>query len=196
MEYRGVQHAKLAAPAGPLHDRVAIVTGAAGAIGTGVAAGLLEEGCHVVVTDLAGAALDSLAAELDAAFPGRAVGVPMDVTDAASVAEAFRFASRTWGGVDLAIVNAGIAHVAALTVMDIEAFRKLERVNVEGTLLVLAECGRHFAAPADRRRHRARVDQERLRARRQVRRLQRHEGRRAPARAGSRASSWRTSTSA
>ena len=145
MEYRGVQHAKLAAPAGPLHDRVAIVTGAAGAIGTGVAAGLLEAGCHVVVTDLAGAGLDSLAAELDAAFPGRAVGVPMDVTDAASVAEAFRFASRTWGGVDLAIVNAGIAHVAALTVMDIEAFRKLERVNIEGTLLVLAECGRHFA---------------------------------------------------
>jgi len=121
------------------------VTGAAGAIGTGVATGLLEAGCHVVVTDLAGAALESLAAELDAAFPGRAAGVPMDVTDAASVAEAFRFAARTWGGVDLAIVNAGIAHVAALTVMDIEAFRKLERVNVEGTLLVMAECGRHFA---------------------------------------------------
>jgi len=145
MEYRGVQHAKLTPPAGPLHDRVAIVTGAAGAIGTGVTAGLLEAGCHVVVTDLPGAALESLAAELDAAFPGRAVGVPMDVTDAASVAEAFRVAARTWGGVDLAIVNAGIAHVAGLTVMDLEAFRKLERVNIEGTLLVMAECGRHFA---------------------------------------------------
>jgi NAD(P)-dependent dehydrogenase (short-subunit alcohol dehydrogenase family) len=145
MEYRGVQHAKLEAPAGPLADRVAIVTGAAGAIGTGVAIGLLESGCHVIVTDLAGAALDALAAELDAAFPGRAVGVPMDVTDAASVAEAFHFAARTWGGVDLAIVNAGIAHVAALTVMDVEVFRKLERVNIEGTLLVMAECGRHFA---------------------------------------------------
>jgi rhamnose utilization protein RhaD (predicted bifunctional aldolase and dehydrogenase)/NAD(P)-dependent dehydrogenase (short-subunit alcohol dehydrogenase family) len=145
MEYRGVQHAKLEAPSGPLADRVAIVTGAAGAIGTGVAIGLLEAGCHVIVTDLAGAALESLAAELDLAFPGHAVGVPMDVTDAASVAEAFRFAARTWGGVDLAIVNAGIAHVAALTVMDIETFRKLERVNIEGTLLVIAECGRHFA---------------------------------------------------
>ena len=145
MEYRGVQHAKLAAPAGALADRVAVVTGAAGAIGTGIATGLLDAGCHVIVTDLAGAALESLAAELDASFPGRAVGVPMDVTDAASVADAFRFAARTWGGVDLAIVNAGIAHVAALTVLDVEAFRKLERVNIEGTLLVLAECGRHFA---------------------------------------------------
>ena len=145
MEYRGVQHAKLTPASGTLADRVALVTGAAGAIGTGVAVGLLEAGCHVIVTDLPGAALDSLAAELDAAFPGRAAGVPMDVTDAASVADAFRFAARTWGGVDLAIVNAGIAHVAALTVMEIEAFRKLERVNIEGTLLVLAECGRHFA---------------------------------------------------
>jgi rhamnose utilization protein RhaD (predicted bifunctional aldolase and dehydrogenase)/NAD(P)-dependent dehydrogenase (short-subunit alcohol dehydrogenase family) len=145
MEYRGVQHAKLAAPAGPLGDRVALVTGAAGAIGTGVATGLLEAGCHVVVTDLPGAALDSLAAELDAAFPGRAVGIPMDVTDPASVADAFKFTARTWGGVDLVIVNAGIAHVAALTVMDLESFRKLERVNIEGTLLVMAECGRHFA---------------------------------------------------
>jgi len=94
MEYRGVQHAKLAASAGALHDRVAVVTGAAGAIGTGVAIGLLEAGCHVIVTDLAGAPLESLAAELDAAFPGRAVGVPMDVTEAASVAEAFRFAAE------------------------------------------------------------------------------------------------------
>jgi rhamnose utilization protein RhaD (predicted bifunctional aldolase and dehydrogenase)/NAD(P)-dependent dehydrogenase (short-subunit alcohol dehydrogenase family) len=145
MEYRGVQHAKISPPAGALADRVALVTGAAGAIGTGVATGLLEAGCHVVVTDLPGAALESLAAELDAAFPGRAVGIPMDVTDAGSVADAFRFAARTWGGVDLAIVNAGIAHVAALTVMDVETFRKLERVNVEGTLFVMAECGRHFA---------------------------------------------------
>ena len=52
MEYRGVQHAKLAAPRRAAGDRVALVTGAAGAIGTGVATGLLEAGCHVVVTDL------------------------------------------------------------------------------------------------------------------------------------------------
>jgi NAD(P)-dependent dehydrogenase (short-subunit alcohol dehydrogenase family) len=67
------------------------------------------------------------------------------VTSADSVAEAFRFIARTWGGVDLVIVNAGIAHVSPLTTMDVEAFRKLERVNIDGTLLVLAQAGRHFA---------------------------------------------------
>jgi rhamnose utilization protein RhaD (predicted bifunctional aldolase and dehydrogenase)/NAD(P)-dependent dehydrogenase (short-subunit alcohol dehydrogenase family) len=144
-EYRGIQHAKLGRAGGPLSDRVALITGAAGAIGTGIAAGLLEAGCHVVVTDLAGAALDSVAAEFASEFPGHAVGVPMDVTDTASVADAFRSAARTWGGVDLVIVNAGIAHVSPLATMDIETFRRIERVNIEGTLLVLAESGRHFA---------------------------------------------------
>jgi len=145
MEYRCVQQAKLAPASGVMGDRVALVTGAAGAIGTGVAVGLLEAGCHVVVTDLAGAPLESLAAELDRAFPGRAIGVPMDVTDASSVADGFRFVARTWGGVDLVIVNAGIAHVSPLVDMEIETFRRLERVNIEGTLLVIAEAGRHFA---------------------------------------------------
>jgi NAD(P)-dependent dehydrogenase (short-subunit alcohol dehydrogenase family) len=43
---------------------VALVTGAAGAIGAGVVRGLLREGCQVVATDLPGARLDALAAEL------------------------------------------------------------------------------------------------------------------------------------
>jgi len=145
MEYRGVQHAKLAAYRGSLAGRVALITGAAGAIGAGIAQGLLEEDCHVVVTDLSGERLDSLAGDLSLAFPGRVRAVPMDVTDEASVAEAFRHVANDWGGVDLVIINAGIAHVSPLSSMDVEAFRRLERVNIDGTLLVLAECGRHFA---------------------------------------------------
>src|SRR5690606_36942229 len=54
--------------------------------------------------------------------------------------------AATWGGVDLVVANAGLAHVAPLSSLDLEAFRRLERVNVEGTLLVLAEAARHFAA--------------------------------------------------
>jgi len=95
MEYRGVQHAKLAAPAGALADRVALGR-ARRAPSAPASPWPPRTGCHVIVTDLPGASLESLAAELDASFPGRAVGVPMDVTDAASVADAFRFAARTW----------------------------------------------------------------------------------------------------
>jgi len=40
------------------------------------------------------------------------------------------------------VLNAGIAMVAPLMDLDPDAFRKLEKVNVEGTLLTLAEAGR------------------------------------------------------
>jgi rhamnose utilization protein RhaD (predicted bifunctional aldolase and dehydrogenase)/NAD(P)-dependent dehydrogenase (short-subunit alcohol dehydrogenase family) len=144
MEYHTFQHAKLGRGRPPLAGHVALVTGAAGAIGSGVAEALLAEGCHVAVTDLPGAALDGLVAELQSSFGARVAGVPLDVTDGTSIAEAFRMVILAWGGVDLLVANAGLAHVAALADLDLEAFRRLERVNVEGALLVMAEAARHF----------------------------------------------------
>ena len=145
MEYHRFQHAKLGGESKlPLARQVGLITGAAGAIGSGIAQELLEQGCHVALTDLPGKALDNLTEEFKAAFGPRVVGVPLDVTDPASVAQAFGAVARTWGGVDLVIVNAGIALASPLVDLDVEAFRRLERVNVEGTLLVLAEAARHF----------------------------------------------------
>jgi rhamnose utilization protein RhaD (predicted bifunctional aldolase and dehydrogenase)/NAD(P)-dependent dehydrogenase (short-subunit alcohol dehydrogenase family) len=143
MEYRTLQHAKLAgAVPAPLRGCVALVTGAAGAIGTGICQGLLEAGCLVVGSDLPGGALEDLVGTLGTEFPGKIIGVAMDVTDPESVADAFAEVARLWGGVDLVVPNAGVAAVASLTELDLEAYRRLERVNVEGTLLVLAEAAR------------------------------------------------------
>jgi rhamnose utilization protein RhaD (predicted bifunctional aldolase and dehydrogenase)/NAD(P)-dependent dehydrogenase (short-subunit alcohol dehydrogenase family) len=145
MEFHTLQHAKLGKPDDlPLAREVAVITGAAGAIGSAIAQGLLESGCHVAVTDLPGQALETLVKELKGTFGDRVLGVALDVTDAASIAQGFEAIIKTWGGIDLVIVNAGIALVASLDEMKLEAFQKLERVNTEGTLLTLAEAGRHF----------------------------------------------------
>jgi rhamnose utilization protein RhaD (predicted bifunctional aldolase and dehydrogenase)/NAD(P)-dependent dehydrogenase (short-subunit alcohol dehydrogenase family) len=145
MEYHTLQHAKLGRRDDlPLAREVALITGAAGAIGSAIAQGLLENGCHVAVTDLPGQALENLVTELKGTFGDRVLGVALDVTDAASVAQGFATIIKTWGGVDLAIVNAGIGLVSSLEEMRLEAFQKLERVNTEGTLLTLSEAGRHF----------------------------------------------------
>ena len=144
MEYKPQQHAKLARRPAPLAGAVALITGAAGAIGAGVARGLLDAGCAVAVTDLPGAALDGLAGELRREYPHAVLALPLDVTDEASVARASGDVVRAWGGIDLVVVNAGIAHVSPLASMELEAFRRLERVNVEGTLLVLREAARLF----------------------------------------------------
>jgi len=165
MEYRPLQLAKLRfadPPSSPrpspsqrfpevLSRTVALVTGAAGAIGAGVCRELLAAGAHVAATDLAGPALDSLAAELAAEHPGRAIGVPLDVTDpapaeesATGIAAGFDRVCREWGGVDLVVINAGAAHVSPIETMELAAFERLERINVHGTLLVLREAARRF----------------------------------------------------
>jgi rhamnose utilization protein RhaD (predicted bifunctional aldolase and dehydrogenase) len=59
MEYFSLQHAKLKHAKLLLQSKVALVTGAAGAIGSGICQELLKEGCHVAVTDLSGDHLDS-----------------------------------------------------------------------------------------------------------------------------------------
>jgi NAD(P)-dependent dehydrogenase (short-subunit alcohol dehydrogenase family) len=128
----------------PLDHKIALVTGAAGAIGYGICRGLLEKGCHVAATDLASEKLDRLAAELRRAAPDRTIPVALDVTDKESVAAGFEAVIRTWGGVDIVVINAGIAMVSPLKEIDLEAFRRLEKVNVEGTLLTLAATAHHF----------------------------------------------------
>ncbi len=145
MEYDPFQRAKLAAkPKQAMAGRTALVTGAAGAIGLGVCEELLRRGCAVALGDLPGERLTASAQELAAAYGARVLAVPFDVTDPKQVGEAFREVARTWGGLDLIVINAGVAHVSSLAELELEAFRRLEEVNVEGTLNLLSESARHF----------------------------------------------------
>ena len=128
----------------PLRNKVALVTGAAGAIGYGICRGLLEKGCRVAATDLAGEKLDRFVADLKPTAPDRTIPVALDVTSKASVAAGFEAVIRTWGGIDIVVINAGIAMVSQLKETDLEAFRRLEKVNVEGALLTLSATAHHF----------------------------------------------------
>ena len=128
-----------------LAGRTALVTGAAGAIGYGICKGLLERGCHVAITDLPGDRFGNFVAEFQKRDAARVIAAPMDVTDPVSVARGFAHVSAHWGGVDIVVINAGVATTGPLSELELETFRRLERVNVEGTLLVLGEAGRHFA---------------------------------------------------
>ncbi|HEU5360021.1 MAG TPA: bifunctional aldolase/short-chain dehydrogenase [Candidatus Deferrimicrobiaceae bacterium] len=148
MEYHLLQREKLAEEELPLKGSVALITGAAGAIGAGICQGILENGGLVAATDLPGDRLAGLVEELNRTHPGRIIGVPLDVTKPRSVAGGFRRVVEEWGGIDLLVVNAGAAHVAPLAEMDRRAFRRLERVNLDGTLHVLSEAARHFRKQA------------------------------------------------
>ena len=144
MEYLLMQQAKVQKEELRLQRQVAIVTGAAGAIGLGITEALLQHGCHVAVSDLPGPMLDQTSSRLEAAYKHQVLKVEMDVTESSSVQRGFEEVIRRWGGVDLVVVNAGVAMVSPLLEMDLDRFRHLEKVNVEGTLLVLREAARIF----------------------------------------------------
>ena len=144
MEYLLMQQAKISSNERSLERQVAIVTGAAGAIGMGITDALLSNGCHVAVTDLAGENLENAASILKSRYPNQVVATAMDVTDSKSVEEGFLKVIRQWGGIDLLIINAGVAMVSSLSEMDMEGFRRMEKVNVEGTMLLLREAARLF----------------------------------------------------
>ena len=127
----------------PLEDKVALITGAAGAIGYGVCQVLLENGRRVAATDLAGPRLDEFVRDIDAIMPGKSIGVPLDVTDSASTKKAFEAVSAEFGQLHIVVHNAGIAYVSKIIDMDISRFQQLEKVNIEGTLMVLAEAACH-----------------------------------------------------
>lgn len=126
----------------PLKDKVALVTGAAGAIGYGICEVLLENGCNIVATDLPGEKMDNFAKDLNELAPGKSIGLPMDVTDVKSVETALVTAVKKFCKLNIVIHNAGIAHVSKIMDMDIEKFQLLEKVNVGGTLIVLKEAGK------------------------------------------------------
>ena len=130
----------------PLKNKVAMVTGSAGAIGCGVCKGLLEAGAFLAASDLPGRRLDELARDLEQIAPDRVLGVPLDVTDAASIEKAFQAIIETFGGIDILVHNAGIAMVAHLRDIDMDEFRRLEQVNIEGTLLILQAIANHMIA--------------------------------------------------
>ncbi len=146
MEYWSLEQAKLGKKQAPLlAGRVVLITGAGGAIGHGIAEVLLEAGAQVMVTDRSEDRLAKTSELLGAKFPSWQFGATsLDVTDASSVTAAFEACTLRYGGLDVLVPNAGIAHVSDLAEMDLERFRQVVDVNLTGTLTVLREAAKVF----------------------------------------------------
>nr|WP_304617184.1 SDR family oxidoreductase [Paracoccus sp. (in: a-proteobacteria)] len=89
------------------NGRIALVTGAASGIGRDIALELGASGASVLVSDLDGAACDHVTAEI-AEAGGTARSFAADVTDEAALKEAVACAEAQWGGLHMAVNNAGI----------------------------------------------------------------------------------------
>ena len=88
----------------PVAGKVVLITGAAHGIGAETARRLASRGARLALVDIDGPALDVVAEECRAAWRAQA-----DVTDDARLREAVAAAAHDLGGIDVAIVNAGVA---------------------------------------------------------------------------------------
>ncbi len=115
-----------------LHQRIAVVTGAAQGIGRAIAARLLTSGATVCLWDRAPEALTSTAHDLMAL--GTVEAVTVDVTDPAAVSAAVQATRTRWGSIDILVNNAGIAGPNhPLWEYPLEAWRQVVEVNLLGT---------------------------------------------------------------
>jgi NAD(P)-dependent dehydrogenase (short-subunit alcohol dehydrogenase family) len=119
-----------------LDGKVAVVTGAAGVIGTATIRLLAERGARVVAVDRREQDLQTAVKDLPAS--AQALAVTADVTDEDEVAGYVRAAVGKFGTIDVFYNNAGIeGDVAPITKYSLETFRRVLDVNVVGVFLGL-----------------------------------------------------------
>jgi NAD(P)-dependent dehydrogenase (short-subunit alcohol dehydrogenase family) len=119
-----------------LDGRVAVITGAAGVIGTATMRHLAERGAHIVAVDRKQQDLQAAIADLPAS--ARALAFAADVTREDEVADYVRAAVDAFGAIDVFHNNAGVeGDIAPITRYSLETFRKAIDVNVVGVFLGL-----------------------------------------------------------
>ncbi|MBS3962113.1 MAG: bifunctional rhamnulose-1-phosphate aldolase/short-chain dehydrogenase [Sandarakinorhabdus sp.] len=138
IEYWALEEAKLRRlpPPLPLAGRIALVTGAAGAIGRASAHRLAADGACVLLTDIDAAGLDLVTTELSRAFGhDRLRSHVADVADETSLADAFAAAVLAFGGLDILVANAGIASAAPIADTDLALWRRNHDILAQGYFL-------------------------------------------------------------
>ena len=115
-----------------LKDKVAVVTGGAGANGLGFATAkmMAEQGARVVILDLAGANPQAAAARLGAQH----LGLVADVTDKASCIAAVAEIHKATGRIDILVNNAGITQPRKTLDISGDDYDAVLDVSLRGTL--------------------------------------------------------------
>ncbi|MEM5493403.1 glucose 1-dehydrogenase [Hoeflea sp. AS16] len=95
-----------------LKDKVAVVTGAGSGYGEGIAKAFCAQGCKIAILDLDLPAAERVANEINA-LQGADVALPIrcDLSNAADIAAAVERTVEAYGGLDIAVSNAGVSQL-------------------------------------------------------------------------------------
>ena len=123
-------------PAPDLAGFIAIVTGSASGIGRGIALELAARGASLVLADLDGAGLEEAGASIREAGGTAPVLVAGDQSDESVVEDTVRQAVRIFGGLDGAVINAGIGVTGTLEELTLDQWNAAMRINLASGFLM------------------------------------------------------------
>jgi len=124
-----------------LSGKVALVTGAAGGIGTATAERFAAEGASLVLTDADGDHAEELARRLGEGASGRS----QDVTSEQAWSETVEWALGQHGQIDVLVNNAGVFLAEPLVTTSLEQLNKVMDVNVVGVFLGMRTVAPHMS---------------------------------------------------
>jgi NAD(P)-dependent dehydrogenase (short-subunit alcohol dehydrogenase family) len=134
-----------------LSGRVAVVTGGAGLLGRRFCAALADHGASVAVLDLDQGKTESFAAELNAVFGTRCVGLACDITDPNAVRNTADVVENELGAIEVLHNNAQVVrrdpqrYFAPTEDFDLATWRAVMSVNLDAAFVVAQEMGKRMA---------------------------------------------------
>ncbi|MCL6477884.1 MAG: SDR family oxidoreductase [Peptococcaceae bacterium] len=114
-----------------LDGKVALITGAAGGIGAGIAEAMARQGADIAVCDRPGVSLDETVAKVTA-LGRKAFGVEIDVSDLDMISKGIEEIRKAFGRVDILVNNAGISKPTPALEMTEEIWDAHYDIHVKG----------------------------------------------------------------
>tara|TARA_B110000858_G_scaffold3502_1_gene4060 strand:+ start:32724 stop:33488 length:765 start_codon:yes stop_codon:yes gene_type:complete len=121
-----------------LKDKVALVTGASSGLGEHFAKVLAEQGARIIVAARRTERLSTLVEQIQAAG-GKAIAVPMDVSDSDSVRNAIRLGEEAFGSITILVNNAGVSDSRRVINVDEKSWDFVMETNLKGAWRVANE---------------------------------------------------------
>lgn len=129
----------------PLAGRTAVITGASSGLGRRFAHVLSDAGCAVALMARRTDRLAEVVVALEAKG-GKAVAIPLDVSDAAAIGPALDAAEAALGPLSILVNNAGVGGEGMALDISIEDLDQVWAVNVRGVYVAAREAARRMMA--------------------------------------------------
>jgi len=127
-----------------LKDRVAIVTGGGGTLGSAMALGFAKAGANVVISDYNYEAAEKVAVYIKENSGRETLAIQTDITDSKSVEQMVEKVLNHFNKGDILLNSAGISGHVPTEEMSDEEWKRVIAVNLDGTFYCCREVGREM----------------------------------------------------